>query len=82
MDETDELIPLCGRALVAMMSDAPEFEIRLAPNCVMALSQGVGRFYLIATEAGRPLYLSLAFQAVADLSAWVLGHSTQAPGAG
>ena len=39
--------------------------------------RGVERFFLIATEAGRPLYASLGFEVVADLSAWVLGHSTQ-----
>lgn len=39
--------------------------------------KGVERFFLMATEAGRPLYASLGFGVVADLSAWVLGHSTQ-----
>ena len=39
--------------------------------------RGVERFYLVATEAGRPLYASLGFETIADLSAWVLGHSTQ-----
>jgi hypothetical protein len=39
--------------------------------------RGVDRFYLIATEAGRPLYTSLGFEVVAYLSAWVLGESTQ-----
>ena len=39
--------------------------------------QGVERFYLTATEAGRPLYASLGFETIADLSAWVLGISAQ-----
>ena len=39
---------------------------------------GVERFFLVATEAGRPLYESIGFETVADLSLWVLGHSTQA----
>ena len=39
--------------------------------------RGVDRFYLIATEAGRPLYTSLGFEVVADLSAWLSGESTQ-----
>jgi len=43
-------------------------------------SRGVERFFLIATEAGRPLYASLGFEIIADLSAWVLGHSTQMHG--
>jgi GNAT superfamily N-acetyltransferase len=37
--------------------------------------RGVERFYLGATEAGRPLYASLGFETVADLSAWVLGDA-------
>jgi predicted N-acetyltransferase YhbS len=39
---------------------------------------GVGRFYLHATAAGRPLYESLGFVAIADQAIWVKGHSTQA----
>jgi len=42
--------------------------------------RGVERFFLVATEAGRPLYASLGFEKIADLSAWVLGHSTQVGG--
>jgi GNAT superfamily N-acetyltransferase len=38
-------------------------------------SRGVERFYLGATEAGRPLYASLGFETVADLSAWVLADA-------
>jgi GNAT superfamily N-acetyltransferase len=34
--------------------------------------RGVERFYLGATEAGRPLYTSVGFELVADLSVWVL----------
>ncbi len=43
-------------------------------------SRGVERFFLIATDAGRPLYASLGFETIADLSAWVLGQSTQMHG--
>jgi GNAT superfamily N-acetyltransferase len=39
--------------------------------------RGVERFHLGATEAGRSLYASIGFEPVADLSAWVLGRSTQ-----
>lgn len=42
--------------------------------------RGVERFYLFATEAGRPLYASLGFETIAELSGWVLGHSTQLHG--
>ena len=42
--------------------------------------RGIERFHLGATEAGRPLYASLGFETIADLSAWVLGPSAQAPG--
>jgi len=34
--------------------------------------RGMERFYLSATAAGRPLYASLGFETVAELSAWVL----------
>ena len=40
--------------------------------------RGVERFHLGATEAGRPLYASLGFETIAQLSAWVLGDSSQA----
>ena len=42
--------------------------------------RGVERFYLSATEAGRPLYASLGFEPIADLSAWVLGGTVQVQG--
>jgi GNAT superfamily N-acetyltransferase len=34
--------------------------------------RGVTRFHLGATEAGRPLYVSLGFELVADLPVWIL----------
>ena len=34
--------------------------------------RGVERFHLGATEAGRPLYVSLGFEPIAELSAWLL----------
>jgi GNAT superfamily N-acetyltransferase len=39
--------------------------------------RGVDRFHLGATEAGRPLYASLGFEAVAELSVWALAHTTE-----
>ena len=41
--------------------------------------RGVERFYLSATAAGRPLYASLGFETIAELSAWMLGRSTPLP---
>ncbi len=40
--------------------------------------RGVMRFHLGATEAGRPLYESLGFEPVAELSAWASGPSREA----
>lgn len=40
--------------------------------------RGVERFHLGATEAGRPLYTSLGFEPVADLSVWVLERAVSA----
>jgi GNAT superfamily N-acetyltransferase len=38
MDETEELIRLCVRALVAQMSAAPGFELHMTRNCVLGLT--------------------------------------------
>ena len=38
MDETEELIRLCCRALVAQMSAAPGFELHMTQNCVLGLT--------------------------------------------
>jgi GNAT superfamily N-acetyltransferase len=48
-----------GRALLTQVMD--DFRRR-----------GVTRFHLGATEAGRPLYASLGFETVAELTAWIL----------
>ena len=39
--------------------------------------QGVDRFYLAATTAGRPLYESIGFVTIADYTVWLRGDSTQ-----
>lgn len=38
MDETEELIQLCVRALVAQMSAAPGFELHMTRHCVLGLT--------------------------------------------
>ena len=38
MDETEELIRLCVRALVAQMSAAPGFELHMTRDCVLGLT--------------------------------------------
>lgn len=38
MDETEELIRLCVRALVAQMNAAPGFELHMTRNCVLVLT--------------------------------------------
>src|SRR5580658_3849987 len=38
MDETEELIRLCVRSLVAQMNAAPGFELHMTRNCVLGLT--------------------------------------------
>jgi hypothetical protein len=38
MDETEELIRLCGRALVAQVGDVPGVELHMTRNCVLGLT--------------------------------------------
>ncbi|HZZ69804.1 MAG TPA: GNAT family N-acetyltransferase [Phenylobacterium sp.] len=38
-------------------------------------SRGAQRFHLTATEAGLPLYSSVGFETIAELSVWVLEHT-------
>ncbi len=78
--------PTGNTAGISLMATLPEHQRkgmgRALLTQVMAdyRSRGVVRFHLGATEAGRPLYASLGFEPIADLSAWVLGHSTQPHG--
>jgi hypothetical protein len=41
--------------------------------------RGAKTFYLIATAAGKPLYDSLGFKTVDELSIWLAGESSQFP---
>lgn len=42
--------------------------------------QGAGRFYLMATVAGFPLYRAIGFTTVAEISVWARGDSVQVHG--
>ena len=78
--------PTGTTAGISVMATPPEHQGKGMGRALLAQviddyrSRGVERFYLTATEAGRPLYTSLGFEPIADLSAWVLGHSTQVHG--
>jgi GNAT superfamily N-acetyltransferase len=75
--------PTGNTAGISLMATPPEHQRKGMGRALLTQvidhyrSRGVERFYLGATEAGRPLYASLGFEKIADLSAWVLGHSTQ-----
>jgi len=77
--------PTGNTAGISLMATPPEQQRKGMGRALLTQviddyrGRGVERFYLTATEAGRPLYASLGFEALADLSAWVLGPSTQAP---
>jgi GNAT superfamily N-acetyltransferase len=72
-----------GTAGIWCMSTPPERQGRgfgraLLTGVIDELrAEGVGRFYLFATAAGRPLYERLGFETLADDAVWVRGHSTQ-----
>jgi ribosomal protein S18 acetylase RimI-like enzyme len=68
------------------MATAPEHQRRGAGagllRQVMAQhhASGARLFYLVATDAGYPLYERLGFRTVERIAIWVAGHSTQVPG--
>jgi GNAT superfamily N-acetyltransferase len=78
--------PTGNTAGISVMATAPEHQRKGLGRALLTQviadyrARGVQRFYLSATEAGRPLYSSLGFEPIADLSAWVLGASTQMHG--
>jgi GNAT superfamily N-acetyltransferase len=78
--------PTGNTAGISLMATLPEYQRKGMGRALLTQviadyrHRGVERFYLGATEAGRPLYASLGFELIADLSAWVLGHSAQLHG--
>jgi GNAT superfamily N-acetyltransferase len=78
--------PTGNTAGISVMATPPEHQGKGMGRALLAQviddfrGRGVERFYLTATDAGRPLYAGLGFETIADLSAWVLGHSTQVHG--
>jgi hypothetical protein len=67
------------------MSTPPEKQRQGAGRAVLVaamrdhLKRGAETFYLIATAAGKPLYDSLGFKTVDELSIWLVGESSQFP---
>jgi len=76
--------PTGNTAGISLMATPPEHQRKGMGRALLTRviddyrSRGVERFYLTATEAGRPLYASLGFERIADLSVWVLGGPNQA----
>ncbi len=65
------------------MSTPPEYQRQGAGRALLEqvianhVERGATLFYLMATEAGFPLYQRVGFQTVANPAVWVAGHSTQ-----
>lgn len=65
---------------ISLMATRPERQRRGVGRALLTQvmadyrARGVARFYLTASEAGRPLYASLGFEPIAELSAWILGE--------
>jgi GNAT superfamily N-acetyltransferase len=78
--------PTGNTAGISLMATPPEHQRKGMGRALLTQvmddyrRHGVERFYLSATEAGRPLYASLGFEAIADLSAWVLEDAAQVQG--
>jgi len=83
---TVSVTPAGNTAGISLMATPPEHQRKGMGRALLTQvidhcrSRGVERFFLTATEAGRPLYASLGFETIADLSAWILGHPNQVQG--
>ena len=79
---TVSVTPTGDTAGISLMATPPEHQRKGMGRALLSRviddyrRRGVGRFHLGATEAGRPLYASLGFELVADLSVWVLERQT------
>jgi GNAT superfamily N-acetyltransferase len=75
---TVSLTPTGDTAGITLMATPPEHQRKGMGRALLTQviadyrRRGVERFHLGATDAGRPLYTSLGFELVADLSVWVL----------
>jgi len=78
--------PTGNTAGITLMATPPEHQRQGMGRALLTWviddyrGRGVERFHLTASEAGRPLYASLGFEPIAELSAWVLGRSNQVGG--
>jgi GNAT superfamily N-acetyltransferase len=76
---TVSVTPTGDTAGISLMATPPEHQCKGMGRALLSWliddyrRRGVERFHLGATEAGRPLYTSLGFELVADLSVWTLG---------
>ena len=76
---TVSVTPTGDTAGITLMATPPEHQRKGIGRALLSQviddyrRRGVERFHLGATAAGRPLYDSLGFELVADLSVWVLG---------
>jgi GNAT superfamily N-acetyltransferase len=70
--------PAGTTAAISLMATPPEHQGQGMGRALLTQvisdyrRRGIERFHLSASEAGRPLYESLGFETIADLSAWVL----------
>jgi GNAT superfamily N-acetyltransferase len=79
--------PAGNTAGITLMATPPERQRQGWGRALLAgviedyRGRGVERFYLGATQAGLPLYASLGFETIAELSGWVLADPGPAPAA-
>lgn len=75
---TVAVTPTGDTAGISLMATPPEHQHKGMGRALLSQviddyrNRGVNRFHLGATPAGRPLYTSLGFEWVADLSVWIL----------
>lgn len=75
--------PTGNTAGISLMATPPEHQRKGMGRALLThliddyRRRGVERFHLGATDAGRPLYASLGFEPIADMSAWILAASPE-----